>query len=74
MSATLDSLPADIARHRVLTTAEAAKFWGISVPHWRRLYRDKVVPAPIQITERRYGWRVGDLIDALERRSQQAAA
>jgi predicted DNA-binding transcriptional regulator AlpA len=71
---TLENLPADIARHRILNSAKAAEFWGVSTRHWRRLYQDKSVPAPIKLSARRLGWRVGDLIDALEQRSQQAAA
>jgi prophage regulatory protein len=69
----LENLPADIARHRVLNSAKAAEFWGVSTRHWRRLYQEKAVPAPIRISTRRYGWRVGDLIDALENRAKSAA-
>jgi predicted DNA-binding transcriptional regulator AlpA len=64
----LDNLPADISRHRILNSAEAARFWGVSVPTWRRMYRAKVVPLPIQLSARKLGWRAGDLIDALAAR------
>ncbi|WP_404286439.1 helix-turn-helix transcriptional regulator [Microvirga sp. RSM25] len=73
MTNVLEQLPTEIARHRVLNSADAAKFYGVSLPQWRLLYRRKAVPAPIKLSERRYGWRVGDLIDALEARAQQAA-
>jgi predicted DNA-binding transcriptional regulator AlpA len=69
----LDSLPADISRFRILNAAQSATFWGVSLPSWRRLYRDKKVPDPIKLSERRLGWRAGDLIDALEKRAGQAA-
>lgn len=59
-------------RSRILDSAQAAAFWGVSVPHWRRMYWTKRVPAPIRIGERKYGWRVGDLIDALEARAKAA--
>jgi predicted DNA-binding transcriptional regulator AlpA len=56
-------LPADITRHTVLNTAQAAAFLNFSIPHFRRLYRNGVVPAPIQLSTRKLGWRVTDLIN-----------
>jgi predicted DNA-binding transcriptional regulator AlpA len=70
MTIFFDTLP-DITRHKVLNTAEAAAFLNFSVPHFRRLYRSGGVPAPIQLSTRKLGWRTGDLIDwvaACERR------
>jgi predicted DNA-binding transcriptional regulator AlpA len=72
MASTLDGLTADLGRHRILASDVAAEFWGVSLPHWRRLYRDGRVPKPVRIGIRKLGWRVGDLIDALEARSQEA--
>ncbi|WP_046867482.1 helix-turn-helix transcriptional regulator [Microvirga massiliensis] len=69
MSKNLEHLPADVTRHRILNSAEAAAFWGVSLPSWRRLYRAKQVPSPIRLSERKLGWRVGDLVDALESRA-----
>lgn len=63
MTNTLDHLPPDLARHRILNTAQAAAFRGVSVATWRRLYRAKKVPEPIRISAGKYGWRVGDLIN-----------
>lgn len=62
----LECLPLELARHRVLDTAEAADFCKFSVAHWRRLYRAKKAPAPVRLSARKYGWRVGDLIDWIE--------
>lgn len=59
------TLSSDIARHKVLNTAEAASFCNFSIPHWRRLYRRGEVPPPIRLSERKLGWRAGDLIDWL---------
>ena len=64
----LDHLPADVARHRVLTSAQAASFWGVSLPHWRRLYRKRQVPSPVMLGARKLGWRAGDLVDGLAAR------
>lgn len=58
-----NQLPTDVARHRVLNTAEAAAFLNFSLPHLRRLYRSGSVPAPIQLSARKLGFRLGDLID-----------
>jgi len=63
MTNTLDNLPADLARHRILDTKQAAAFRGVSVKTWRRLYLAGKVPEPIKISAAKYGWRVGDLID-----------
>ena len=60
------------ARSRILNAAQAAEFWGVSLPSWRRMYRTQQVPAPLPIGVRKLGWRVGDLIDALEARSSVA--
>ncbi len=66
----IDKLTPDMARHRILDSAESAEFWGVSLPHWRRLYRDEKVPRPVKIGERKLGWQFGTLIDALEARSR----
>jgi predicted DNA-binding transcriptional regulator AlpA len=66
----LNSLPPDLGRNRVLDSKESAQFWGVSLPHWRRLYRARKVPAPIKVGDRKYGWRIGVLIDALAERER----
>jgi predicted DNA-binding transcriptional regulator AlpA len=71
--ATLAGLPDDLGRGRVVNAITAAAYWGVSLPHWRRLYRVGAVPQPIRISERRLGWRLGSLIDALEARERAAA-
>ena len=48
----------------------ASAFWGVSLPHWRRLYRTGKVPHPIKVGERKLGWRVGALADALNARER----
>jgi predicted DNA-binding transcriptional regulator AlpA len=63
---TLDYRPPDMARRRILDTAEAAEFCKLSVPHWRRLYRAGRVPHPVRLAERKYGWPIGDLVDWIE--------
>jgi predicted DNA-binding transcriptional regulator AlpA len=63
--------PPDISRNKVLNTAEAAEFVNFSIPHFRRLYRNGGVPAPIQLSARKLGWKVGDLIDWVATRQQR---
>jgi predicted DNA-binding transcriptional regulator AlpA len=70
---TLEHLPDELSKHRILSAAQAAELWGVSLPLWRRLYRAKAVPSPIKLSERRLGWRASDLIDGLENRAQSAA-
>lgn len=70
MSDLLDRLPPEIVRNRVLGTDDSAAFCGISVPHWRRMYRKGLVPAPLKLGTRKLGWRVGDLIEWLEGRAR----
>ena len=74
IAATLANLPSDLGRSRVLDAAAASAFWGISLPHWRRLYRTGKVPQPIKVGERKLGWRVGVLADALAAREPADAA
>ena len=68
VAATLADLPSDLGRNRVLDAPTASAFCGVSLPHWRRLYRTGKVPPPIKIGDRKLAWRVGDLIEHLSKR------
>ncbi len=70
---TLNNLPSDLGRSRILDAEASAAFWGVSLPHWRRLYRAEKVPRPIKIGDRKLGWRIGDLADGLAKRVDAAA-
>jgi prophage regulatory protein len=67
-------LPASLNRDRVLDSAQAANFLGISLPHFRRMYRAKRVPPPIMIGYRKYGWQAGVLVDFVAAKTEKAAA
>lgn len=71
--AKLNDLPISIGRHRMLDSAMAAQFWGVSLPHWRRLYRARKVPPPTKVGERKLGWTAGTLIDAQAERASEVA-
>jgi predicted DNA-binding transcriptional regulator AlpA len=62
-----------MARRRLLDTAEAAEFCKLSIPHWRRLYRAGKVPSPVRLSTRKYGWRLGDLVDFIDNGILQGA-
>jgi predicted DNA-binding transcriptional regulator AlpA len=67
-------LPASLNRDRVLDSGQAANFLGISLPHFRRLYRARRVPPPIMIGYRKYGWQAGVLVDFVAAKTSKAAA
>lgn len=66
MTDPLSKLPADVTRHRILNTAEAAALCRYSVQHWRELYRAGAVPEPIRLSARRYGWKLDTLLAWLD--------
>jgi predicted DNA-binding transcriptional regulator AlpA len=67
------ALPPQLEAARIVSAAQAAAYWGVSLPHWRRLYRAGRVPHPIKVGERKLGWRAGDLLAAIEARLMAAA-
>ena len=71
MTSTLNQLPADIGRHRILNTGKFPAFCRLSVPHWRRLYRTNKAPKPVKLSTRKLGWRAGDLADWIETRRSE---
>jgi predicted DNA-binding transcriptional regulator AlpA len=64
----LAELPPEAIKGRILNSGQAAQYWGVSVAHWRRLYRSGKVPAPIAIGIRKKGWRLDTLSAALDER------
>jgi predicted DNA-binding transcriptional regulator AlpA len=60
---TLDTLPAELGRERIVDNATAAKFVGISLPHWNRLRYQGKTPKPVRLGDRKLGYSIGSLID-----------
>ena len=58
----ISALPPDLALQRMVGPADAAAFLGVSLPHFRRMYRDGRVPPPIKLSERVLRWKVSTLI------------
>jgi predicted DNA-binding transcriptional regulator AlpA len=71
--AKLAELPPTLTESRILTSAEAAAFWGVSLDYWRRLNAAGRVPKPIRIGNRKLGWRIGSLSAALQALEREAA-
>ena len=61
-----DILPANLTPERILSVAQGAQLYGISIATFRRLKRAGKLPPPLQLSERRIGWRVRDLIEYLK--------
>lgn len=70
---THQSLPDGLGLERVLSVHQAAELFGVSVATFRRQHRAGKTPPPIRLSERRLGWRVRDLLEHLEKRSEVAA-
>jgi len=64
----LASLPAEIARQRVLGIAASAEFIGVSINTCRRMYESGTLPRPIPLNARKLGYQLGTLLDWLEAR------
>jgi hypothetical protein len=73
-SSSIESLPAEFARSRILDSDATYKFVGSSAANWRRLRAAGIAPKPVLIGAKKHGYRVGDLVDYLERRKQAASA
>lgn len=59
----LASLPPDIARRRIVGTRDAASYCGVSEKTFRRMQAAGTIPAPLKLSIRKLGWRIGDLLD-----------
>jgi predicted DNA-binding transcriptional regulator AlpA len=59
---------ANIGLFSIMSLAEAAKFAGISQATLERLVADKRGPPVVDISDRRRGFRVGDVIDWINSR------
>ena len=70
----MSDLPAAAERGRVIDSKQMAELYGYSLSHFRTLYRRKLVPPPIKISDRKLGWRLGDALDDLARRASEARA
>jgi predicted DNA-binding transcriptional regulator AlpA len=69
----LANIPTNLSRDRLLETKQTAAFLNVSIPHLRRLYRAKMIPTPIRVGARKYGWRLGALIDFVASKTAEAA-
>ena len=66
------ALPTELTAHRILSATQASALLGMSLATFRRAYRRAIVPPPIQIGLRKYGWRASDLVAFLEKKVAEA--
>ena len=69
----LNDIPATAERSRILNAKQTAALFGVSLPHFRRLYKAGKVPAPIRIGERKLGWPMGKILDFVAAKIPEAA-
>lgn len=74
MSPSIETLPTDLARHRVLDTRQTCQFVNLSVAQWRRLRKSGEAPKGRQLSKRKQGWQVGDLIEWIASRDPEKIA
>jgi len=67
-------LPLDVARNRVVNTADAAAYIGVDVQMFRRMVGSGSLPTPIKLSERVRGWRIGELSDWIAARAAERGA
>jgi predicted DNA-binding transcriptional regulator AlpA len=66
-----EGLPADLARNRIVTTSDAAHYIGMDIQAFRRAIKAGTVPSPIMLSERKRGWRLGELSDWVAARAAE---
>ena len=58
-----------VENNRLLDSREAARLLGLSLSHFRRLYRAGQLPKPVRIGIRKCAFRQGELQEAIDRRA-----
>ncbi len=70
MNGSLENLPDDLARRRLLNTEQVAAFVNRSVPEIRRLITTGTFPKPFRLNSRRLSWRLGDIVDWIDSKTE----
>lgn len=66
-------LSQEAERNRILDSKQAAEFLGMSLPDFRRKYRDGRAPPPQKVGERKNGWSLGRLVDHINRNESRTS-
>jgi predicted DNA-binding transcriptional regulator AlpA len=74
MSSTIENLPPEFGRHRVLTLRQTCDFTGLAYATVRAMHARGKMPPAIRIGTRKLGWRLGDLIDWIQSRVESGEA
>lgn len=70
MLQTLDDLPIELARKRILGTRQAAAYVGVSLRQWEQMRAAGGTPPAVQITAKKLGYTVESLIAWIAARTQ----
>jgi predicted DNA-binding transcriptional regulator AlpA len=62
------TLPAQLARARLVSEMEAAALVSLSRSSWRRLWQAGRAPAPVRLSPNRMAWRLGAVLDWADER------
>jgi predicted DNA-binding transcriptional regulator AlpA len=65
-------LPDVLGQERILSAQQAAELFGVSIATFRRQQWAGKLPPAVQVSDRRLGWRVRDLIEHLEKSGEAA--
>ena len=66
------ALPEVLEHQRILSARQASEMLGISIATYRRLQWAGKLPVAVQVSERRIGWRVADLVAHLGKNEKAA--
>jgi len=67
------TLRPSLDENRILSARQAAELFGVSIATFRRQHWAGKLPTAIQLSDRRLGWRVKDLLAHLAKRGEVAA-
>ena len=69
----LSNMPAEVARNRIASRKQVSAITGLSACQVDRLVKAGRFPPPFKIGLRKTGWRIGTVLDHLERAEAAAA-
>jgi predicted DNA-binding transcriptional regulator AlpA len=67
-------LPRALEIERVLSRSQTAQLLNVSVPTLDRLRRAGRLPRPVQVSDRRVGWRTRDLLEHVASHVEEGVA
>ncbi len=62
----IDPLPVDLTEYQIIQAKQFASLLGVNTATLSRMRRRYLTPIPLRISERRYAWRLSDVLSWLE--------